>query len=231
MFITKAAYDKVSTPCQLNPIRYRKTFPRNGQCSLTLTMQTPLPRQVTCCIFCAQNVSKLLTSCRYQEISSYLYDALITSVMHKHILETELRVYCHHSAWDLRALFTFQSDLKGSLYSPAHCDGNRTQLIYCTLGQGIKFLNEKLREVHMPLSTPIVLHSSTTVCFKTLPLLDRNNPSFSEISARAGPLKWLKWHSGPAPFGKRLGTHLPGCTASAGAVMPPRENSLSLIRN
>lgn len=65
------------------------------------------------------------------------------TVMHKHILETEVRVYCHHSAWNLHALFTFQSDLKGSLYSPAHCDGNRTQLIYCTLGQGIKFLNEK----------------------------------------------------------------------------------------
>lgn len=83
----------------------------------------------------------------------------------------------------------------------------------------------------MPLSTPIVLQSSTTVCFKTLPLLDRSNPSFSEIFARAGPLKWLKWHSGPAPFGKRPGRHLPGCTAPAGAVMPLRENSLSLITN
>lgn len=157
MFVTKAAYDKVSTLRQLDPIGRRKTFPRNGQCSLTLTMQAPLPRQVMCCIFCARNVSKLLTSCSYQEISSYLYDALITSVMHKHILETELRMYCHPSAWGLRALFTLQSDLKGSLYSPAHCDDNRTQLIYCTLGQGIQFLNEKYREVHMPLSTPIVV--------------------------------------------------------------------------
>lgn len=56
-----------------------------------------------------------------------------------------------------------------------------TQLIYCTLGQGIQFLNDKYREVHMPLSTPIVVHSSTTVCFKTLPLLDRNNHSLKYL--------------------------------------------------
>lgn len=140
MFVTKAAYDKVSTLCHLHPIQHRKTFPRNGQCSLTLTMQTPLARQVICCIFCAPNVSKLLTtSCSSQEISSYLYDALIMSVMHKHILETGLSVYCHPSAWALHTLFTFQSDLKGSLYSPAHCDGNRdpVNLLYLRTGDKV----------------------------------------------------------------------------------------------
>lgn len=102
-------------------------------------MQTPLPRQVMCCRFCARNVSKLLTSCSYQEISSYLYDAWITSVMHKDILETESRVYCHPSAWALCDLFTFQSDLKGSLYSPAHCDGNRdpVSLLYPRTGDNV----------------------------------------------------------------------------------------------
>lgn len=192
-------------------------------------MQTPLPRQVMCCRFCARNVSKLLTSCSYQEISSYLYDALIMSVMHKHILETELlSVYCHPSAWGLHTLFTFQSDLKGSLYSPAHCDGNKDPVNLLYLRTGDKVFKW---EVHMPLSTPIVLHSSATVCFKTLPLLDRRNQSFSEISARAGPLRWLKWHSGPAPFGKRPGTPLPVCRAPAGAGTPLRENSSSLITN
>lgn len=158
MFITKAAYDKVSMPCQLDPIRHRKTFPRNGQCSLTLTMQTPLPRQVMCCIFCAWNVSKVLTSCRYQEISSYLYDALITSVMQKHILETESRVHCHHSAWDLHVLFTFQSDLKGTLYSPAHCDGNRdpVNLLYLRTGDKV-FKWEIERSAHAFIYT----HSAT----------------------------------------------------------------------
>lgn len=56
-----------------------------------------------------------------------------------------------------------------------------TQLIYRTLGQGIQFLNDKYKEVHMPLSTPIVVHSSTTVCFKTLPFLDRNNHSLKYL--------------------------------------------------
>lgn len=83
----------------------------------------------------------------------------------------------------------FKVTLRG-VYTAQHTVmATGTQLIYCTLEQGIKFLNEKYREVHMPLSTPIVLHSSTTVCFKTLPLLDKSNQSFSEISARAGPLK------------------------------------------
>lgn len=160
MFVTKAAYDKVSTLRQLDPIGRRKTFPRNGQCSLTLTMQAPLPRQVMCCIFCARNVSKLLTSCSYQEISSYLYEALITSVMHKHILETELRMYCHPSAWGLRALFTLQSDLKGSLYSPAHCDDNRdpVNLLYLRTGDTV-FKWEIQRSAHAFIYT----HSGNTV--------------------------------------------------------------------
>lgn len=139
MFVTKAAYDKVSTLWQLNPIRHRKTFPRNGQCSLTLTMQTPLPRKVMCCIFCAQNVSKLLTSCSYQEISSYLYDTLITSVMHKHILETELGVYCHPSAWGLHALFTLQSNLK-DVYTAQHTvmpTGTQVNLLYLRTGDRV----------------------------------------------------------------------------------------------
>lgn len=158
MFVTKAAYDKVSTLCQLGPTRPRKILPRNGQCSLTLTMQTPLPRQVMCCRFCARNVSKLLTSCSYQEISSYLYDAWITSVMHKDILETESRVYCHPSAWGLCDLFTFQSDLKGSLYSPAHCDGNRdpVSLLYPRTGD-----NALKWEIQRSAHAFIYTHSAT----------------------------------------------------------------------
>lgn len=87
------------------------------------------------CSKCFQTINKLY----YQEISSYLYDALIVSVMHKHILETELSMYCHPSDWGLHAFFTFQSDLKGSLYSPAHCDVDRdaVNLLYLRTGDKV----------------------------------------------------------------------------------------------
>lgn len=158
MFVTKAAYDKVSTLCHLDPIQHKKTFPRNGWCSLTLTMQTTPSRQVMCCIFCARNVPKLLTSCSYQGISSYLYDALIMSVMHICILETELSVYCHSSASGLHALFTFQRDLKGNLYSPAYCDSNRDPVNLLYLRTGDKVFKW---EIQRSANAFIYIHSDT----------------------------------------------------------------------
>jgi len=40
-----------------------------------------------------------------------------------------------------------------------------THLIYCTLAQGMKFLNEKYREVHMPF---IYTHSGTQLTYRFL---------------------------------------------------------------
>lgn len=88
----------------------------------TFTMQTPLPRQVTCCIFCARNVSKLLTSYSYQEISSYLYDALITSVC----INTFLRRICRSVLSPQRLGFYV-------LYSPFKTTLSRVYKSQCTV--------------------------------------------------------------------------------------------------
>lgn len=83
--------------------------------------------------------------------------------MHKRILETDLEECIISSVPEASlALLTIQSDLQESLEVPGHCDDSRDHLIYCTLGQGIKFLNEKYREVHMPF---IYTHSGTSLTY------------------------------------------------------------------
>lgn len=119
----------------------------------TFTVQTPSPRQSLRCIFCAWNTPKLLTSCSYREISSYLYDALITRVYAQTLRGLFLGVYVTSVPGAL-----LDSDyLKQGVYKSL-CTVMRTGTqFYCTLGQGIRLWNEKCREAHMP----FISHGST----------------------------------------------------------------------
>lgn len=127
-------------------------------------LQTPSPGQGACCRFCARNVSELWTSRSYR-------DELLLIRCFKHVsacVNTFMRAGGRAVAAQRPGFHRLCSPFRATLSRvyKSHCTVVTvgTHFIYCTLGQGIKFSNEKYREVHMPF---IYTHSDTqlTYCF------------------------------------------------------------------